>query len=229
MEFQRKLWKIRTDAAVTQEKLAEVLGVSRQAVAKWESGGGMPGIDHLIRISNFFQVTVDSLIKNTAYVNDHETKYDSDDLRNFVVEAKKSTYASLNAFSDSKRESTRLASKDLCYEKGDYKYWDSYVGGTNFSGTEVVWKNEVAIWSMNYFGRTITEENSEQMMDFLMEVLSKVEISLPYRGPAVYRNGKLTYTNTSSGDFSWFQGSERIYYEEELIYELNYIGGEVHP
>ena len=44
---------------ITQEELAEKLSVSRQAVAKWESGQVYPEITNFIQISNLFNVTVD--------------------------------------------------------------------------------------------------------------------------------------------------------------------------
>jgi transcriptional regulator with XRE-family HTH domain len=42
---------------LTQEKLAEQLSVSRQAIQKWESGAGTPDLDNLIKIAKRFSVT----------------------------------------------------------------------------------------------------------------------------------------------------------------------------
>ena len=44
--------------------MAELLNVSRQAITKWESGGGMPDIDNLKAISDVFDVTLDSLMRD---------------------------------------------------------------------------------------------------------------------------------------------------------------------
>lgn len=61
---------IRKNKGLTQEALAEKLNVSRQAVAKWESGQVYPDISNLIQISNLFNVTVDYLVKDqTCIVN----------------------------------------------------------------------------------------------------------------------------------------------------------------
>lgn len=57
MIFSEKLQLIRKNKGLTQEELAEKLSVSRQAVAKWESGQGYPEITNLIQISNLFHVT----------------------------------------------------------------------------------------------------------------------------------------------------------------------------
>ena len=50
---------------MTQEELAEKIGVSRQAVAKWESGETAPDINSCIALAKLFDVTVDSLIHHS--------------------------------------------------------------------------------------------------------------------------------------------------------------------
>ena len=57
MIFSEELQLIRKNKGLTQEELAEKLSVSRQAVAKWESGQGYPERTNLIQISNLFHVT----------------------------------------------------------------------------------------------------------------------------------------------------------------------------
>ena len=59
MIFSEKLQLIRKNKGLAQEELAEKLSVSRQAVAKWESGQVYPEITNFIQISNLFNVTVD--------------------------------------------------------------------------------------------------------------------------------------------------------------------------
>ena len=60
----QKLFDLRKSRGLLQEELAEKLGVSRQAVSKWEMGTCMPTLENLISISEFFEVTLDSLVKN---------------------------------------------------------------------------------------------------------------------------------------------------------------------
>ena len=62
MEFSEKLRTLRTQRGMTQEALAAVAGVSRNAVSKWENGRGYPNWESLNRISREFGVTVDELI-----------------------------------------------------------------------------------------------------------------------------------------------------------------------
>ena len=48
MKFAYKLQELRKGSGMSQEEFAELLGVSRQSVSKWESGKGYPEIDKLI-------------------------------------------------------------------------------------------------------------------------------------------------------------------------------------
>lgn len=64
MGFQEKLYQLRRARGLSQESLAEALGVSRQAVQKWESGAASPDTGNLIALSDYFGVTLDSLLKD---------------------------------------------------------------------------------------------------------------------------------------------------------------------
>lgn len=59
-----KLSKLRKENNYTQEQLADVLGVSRQAISKWESNITYPETDKLIRISELFNCSLDYLLKD---------------------------------------------------------------------------------------------------------------------------------------------------------------------
>lgn len=56
MIFSEKLFVLRKSKGLTQEDLAEHLNVSRQAIAKWESGQAYPDISNIIAISEYFRV-----------------------------------------------------------------------------------------------------------------------------------------------------------------------------
>ncbi len=57
------LKKMRKAAKLTQEQVAEKLNVSRQSVAKWESGETLPDIESCILLSKLYNVTLDELVK----------------------------------------------------------------------------------------------------------------------------------------------------------------------
>ncbi len=61
----------------TQEQVAERLGVSRQAVAKWERGETLPDIENVIALSDMYGTTVDFLVRNMSDVAgaDHDRKH----------------------------------------------------------------------------------------------------------------------------------------------------------
>lgn len=64
MAFGEKLLKLRSDAGFSQDKLAEMLEVSRQSVSKWERDEAMPDTDKIVLISKIFSVSTDSLLKD---------------------------------------------------------------------------------------------------------------------------------------------------------------------
>ena len=51
---------------LSQGELVEKLGVSRQAVSKWETDAGLPDLDRLIALSGLYNITLDELVKGTA-------------------------------------------------------------------------------------------------------------------------------------------------------------------
>lgn len=63
MTIGQRLLALRTRAGLSQEALAEQLGVSRQSISKWETDGSIPDLDKLVRLSEIFGVTLDELVK----------------------------------------------------------------------------------------------------------------------------------------------------------------------
>ena len=66
MAFSDNIIKLRNDINLTQEQLADKLGVTRQAVSKWESGQSMPDVEKLIQLSKLFRVTTDELLNGVS-------------------------------------------------------------------------------------------------------------------------------------------------------------------
>ncbi len=62
MTFGEKLQKLRTGAGLSQDALAELLDVSRQAVSRWERDETMPETEKVVRLSAYFHVTTDYLL-----------------------------------------------------------------------------------------------------------------------------------------------------------------------
>ena len=150
---------------------------------------------------------------------------------NFLIKAKKSTYANSNI---KKVESSRVGSSDYHYEEiidnKKYIYHDTYFGGTKFIGEEVVYCDDnKPVWGMNYYGVTLDDTLGEEAMDkTLRPALMKVgedENIIPVRGIAKFENNGYTYTFKTTGTIEKFDGIEQIYKDNRLIYELHCSGG----
>lgn len=148
------------------------------------------------------------------------------DLSNFLAEAKKQTYANKNI---KKSPSTRLGSFDYEYSNGKLTYHDTYFGGTKFIGEEVVYNSKNSpVWGMNYYGVTLNENLTEDMLDnALRSALMKVgeDGTIPVRGPKEFINNEYRYTFEVHGDLDCFNGTETIYYNNKKIYTLKCHGG----
>lgn len=224
MSFHVKLANLRKEKKISQEKLAETIGISRQSVAKWETGESIPELEKLIQLSDFFMVSIDSLVreKDACGSFDPANRPDSsiDPLIAFLCEAKKQTYAGHGA----ETNSSRLASHDLEFTENPYFYYDTYIGGERFSGEEAVWKDGLPVWSMNYTGRVL---NGGFSGDFLKDALGTVCPEYPYRGRPLHTDGEFTYHCSISGSFGWFSGNEEIFAGRIRVYECMFHGGTV--
>ncbi|MBQ8175037.1 MAG: helix-turn-helix transcriptional regulator [Clostridia bacterium] len=69
MAFSEELYALRKQKGLSQEQLAEELGVSRQAISKWENGTAMPETETLIALSRCFAVSLDVLVGNAVSEN----------------------------------------------------------------------------------------------------------------------------------------------------------------
>lgn len=63
MSFAENLKQIRNEKHITQEKLAELLDVTRQAISKWEQGVGYPETEKLIKLSKVLNASLDWLLE----------------------------------------------------------------------------------------------------------------------------------------------------------------------
>ncbi|MCM1992430.1 DUF5680 domain-containing protein [Oceanirhabdus seepicola] len=223
MSFQEQLQRLRKEKGLSQEKLAEIIGISRQAVAKWEVGKSYPDIARLIALSDFFKVSIDKLVNDyeencRLSIEDNKEDYINENIIQFLCTAKKATYAGKGA----EVQSSRPNSHDLQYTEGNLKYIDTYLGGEQFAGEEALWKDDMPIWVMNYNGRIICEGFS---ISFLKEALALVSKEHPYRGPMVYQNGQYKYHCIVNGKFEWFHGYEEIFFNDTKVYECIFHGG----
>lgn len=69
MEFSERFRALRKKAGLTQDELADKLGLTRPAVSIWESGGSRPRLDKLSQIADIFGVTVSELLGESEAQN----------------------------------------------------------------------------------------------------------------------------------------------------------------
>lgn len=83
MKFSDNLKKLRKDMNLSQEDLADKLGVSRQSISKWESGVVYPEMDKMVQLCKLFNVSMDDLLNNNvSEVNN--TKQAKSSINNFI-------------------------------------------------------------------------------------------------------------------------------------------------
>lgn len=117
--FSKKLKDLRKQAQMSQEKMAEKLQVSRQAVTKWETGVGVPDIENVKAIAALFHISIDELLENEGgdgpgkdYVYDSVTEYDIDCGKNYDITFAGARRVSLCGYEGEKIQ-VRLASDQI--------------------------------------------------------------------------------------------------------------------
>jgi len=144
-------------------------------------------------------------------------------LNEFLVKANKSGYASSGEGGEKRLDN---GAKELSYQEGDYKYQDIYFGFNPFIGELIVWYQNEFIWGMNYYGKIISDKvSAKEVYDFLKKAMMLIKEDRPFRGPSNFKEDDWYYTDESTGGVDDFSGKEKIYYKDELVYELDYHGG----
>ena len=112
---------------MSQEQLAEKLGVSRQAVTKWETDTGIPDIENIMAISALFDISIDELLSNergtkksTEYLFESVTEYDIDEPKRYDMKFGGAKQILLSGYEGEKIR-VRLASNTLSTLQKDFK------------------------------------------------------------------------------------------------------------
>ncbi len=145
------------------------------------------------------------------------------ELSKFLVKAKIATYASVGETNERVLED---GAKELTFEDGNLKYRDRYYGFNPFIGEEVVFENGKIVWSMNYYGKIVSNiVSAKQIYEFLKIAMQQVKEDRPFRGPNNFKSGDFEYIDKSTGDVNGFSGNEKILFKGQEIYKLIYHGG----
>lgn len=127
MAFAEKLKTFRKQAGMSQEKLAEKLGVSRQAVTKWETEAGIPDIENIMAVSALFGVSIDALlgneqsaVKQQDYLFESVTEYDIDEPKRYDMKFGGARKLTLSGY-DGEKIRVRLVSDTMQNLQSDFK------------------------------------------------------------------------------------------------------------
>jgi hypothetical protein len=144
-------------------------------------------------------------------------------LQAFIVKAKAATYVG----GGEHVPPCRPGSHDLAFRDGDWSYLDSYFGGRDFIGEEVVYFQGKPVWAENYYGRILRADliTPEQAGHMIKAGLSRMYQERRFLGGYEYSEGEYKYTDSSQGEHTRFRGLEQISRSGELAYELDYHGG----
>jgi len=145
------------------------------------------------------------------------------ELNEFLVRAKKSTYASQG---EGNEEILKDGTKRLTYSEDGFEYVAQYKGFNPLEGEEVVSQDEEVVWRMHYQGGAETQIIPiNRIYEFLKIALSRVLKENPFRGPKEFEEGLFLYTNEVEGDLRKFNGIEKIFFDCQQVYDLIYSGG----
>lgn len=149
-------------------------------------------------------------------------------LEQFIVEAKAACYVGGKVVEP---RASRHGAHDLNYARGAFRYLDSYFGGTDFIGQEVVWKDEEPVWALNYYGRILDPEgiDGQRAGNIIQKALGALYQEGRFLGGFTFRHPLGEYVDESVGDAASFQGIERILVGGRLAYRLDYHGGLIKP
>lgn len=137
MTLGEKLKKVRKEAGLSQEQLAEKMCVSRSAIAKWEADKGMPDINNLKIMAKLLNVSIDYLldddeqisinkIKETININDYKKSGKCRDKRDAACLDKNKDADSINALIRQKKMSKAEAIIDFVVQPGIVDVLDKF-------------------------------------------------------------------------------------------------------
>jgi hypothetical protein len=151
-----------------------------------------------------------------------------DGLERFIVTAKAAAYVGGKT---EERVLFRPGAHEITFEQQNYRYLDSYFGGTDFLGQEVVWQEGTPVWAMNYYGRIIDPErlDGERAGAVIKQALTALYQEKRFLGGFTYQHVFGEYVDQAAGDYRSFLGAERILVDNRLAYQLDYHGGLIKP
>lgn len=127
MTFGERLKGYRKQTSLSQEKLAELVGVSRQAITKWETDMGIPDIENIMSLSELFNVSLDELLAGKKeekaqkeFLYESITEYDIDSQKDYDIKLGGVAKVIVSGYGGEKIN-VRLASNTIPTIQNDFK------------------------------------------------------------------------------------------------------------
>lgn len=114
--------ELRKERGLTQEKLAECLGISNKTISRWENGNYLPPVEMLMELSKFFGVSINELLSGKRLVEDEAQSAAEENLKSVLSESSFS-------LEDRKRYFTK---------KWEREHWFSFVFPTIIAVTVII-------------------------------------------------------------------------------------------
>ena len=152
---------------------------------------------------------------------------DLDQLNTIIVRAKAATYVG----GGMPGPSSRLGAHDIAWAEGDWHYLDSYFGGSDFIGQEVLWHAGNPVWSMSYYGYIRRPEliDGERAGATIKAALAALYAEGRFLGSFDWTGPHGQYRDSNEGTVAQFRGRESIRVGGVEAYALDYFGGLIRP
>ncbi len=111
MSFGSTLEKIRKEHKLSQATLGSALGITQQMISSYEKDISSPNIESLIKLSNYFQISIDSLVDNNFVTKDSPKEHFLNLFDSFTVEDKDRCLLILNTLLLDRDQSNKLKDK----------------------------------------------------------------------------------------------------------------------
>ncbi|MEK7063488.1 MAG: DUF5680 domain-containing protein [Patescibacteria group bacterium] len=147
------------------------------------------------------------------------------ELIEFIHEAGLNTYLKAGVMPSTTPH--RPGSEEFSFEKGEWKYLDSYAWDHDGGGEEFVYYNGKVVWVLNYYGFLIGDQDKKEIYGFLHDALRLRHPVLPVRGDTLVDGARglryeIEFAQARIGNFV---GTERIFKNEVKVYEAYVHGG----
>ena len=139
MNIAERLKDLRKKARYSQEQVAEILNVSRQAVSKWESAQGYPDIENIIKLAQMYEVSTDYLLLGKEPLTPHTAEADIPETRMSETDPFETEFTEMK-LSETKPSETKSSETNL----SETEIFETEISQAEISRTENRTKREMS-------------------------------------------------------------------------------------